>query len=186
MSLASVKGVDKVKFSVKKAFEGTLSNSSLQSEVGTYAVGQMKLYARKATPLQGRNVGSFPSGYPRPKTQEQRERLAKYNRTHPAYGRSTPNLTITGQLIDAIKYEFSKTKKGLFIEFFVDGKRKPYMTGRNKRQKPTKINTDNAELYKLLIDIDKDFAILGLGPIQRKVITNKVRSFLRRALGFTK
>ena len=180
--MAKVTGVNKVKFKVKEQFKRIVDNPSMRIEIGEYAIEQMKFHARKGTPLQGRSVGSFPGGYPSRMTQKQREYLSRFNRTHPAYGPANPNLTITGQLLDAIKYRFRSERDKLFIEFFIEGNRKPYRTGSGgSRHNPT-----NEDVYEFLLDMNKRFAVLGLGPVQRDIITKKVREFLRRALLFTK
>ena len=52
--------------------------------------------------------------------------LAKYNRTHPDFSPSRPNLTITGRLLDSIRARITAKSKGLTFRIDVSGNHKRY------------------------------------------------------------
>lgn len=179
VSLAKIKNVDKVEFNVRRALEKVLENRALQNEIGNYAVDQIQLQARIGKPMQGKQLGRFPSGYPAKATVEQRKKIAKFNSTHPTYGASNANLTITGQLIDAVKFKWGKERDGVnFVLSVDDNTRRPYRTGPNSKSK----RLTNNVVYNFLLDLNRRFAFLGLDKKRRTVIKNKVRRNLRRAL----
>ncbi len=174
----NIKGLDELEVNVKKRFRVVQTNKQMLMQIGEVSVERMKLEARRKTPLQGRTRGSFPTNYPKPSTQKARRQIARYNKTHGAYGASTPNLTITGQLVDAIR--FKVTQRLGNILFFVSGVRNPYV-GKNG---PRRRNPSNAVVYKKLLDRNQKFRILGVDEKLQKRISNIVRRTLRRALRF--
>lgn len=64
-------------------------------------------------------------------TIKRRRNIAKYNKTHPAYSPTKPNLTITGRLLDSIKATITATSKGVRFKMDVSGSHKAYK-GKNK------------------------------------------------------
>lgn len=59
-------------------------------------------------------------------TVSNRKYLAKYNSTHPNFSPSSPNLTITGKLLDSIKAKISVTSEGLTYKIDVSGRHPKY------------------------------------------------------------
>ena len=74
----------------------------------------------------------------RPSTVKHRRYVSRYNPTHPAYVESKSNLTITGELLDAIRVKFI-TSKFSFIFGALKRKHKKYKTkkGRSKSTMPS-------------------------------------------------
>lgn len=64
-------------------------------------------------------------------TIKRRKNIAKYNKTHPAYSESKPNLTITGRLLDSIKARITARSNGILFSMDVSGVHKSYK-GKNK------------------------------------------------------
>lgn len=171
----NVKGFTGVEASIKKTFKAVSENKQMLDEIGKIAVERMKGEARRQTPLQGKKKGSFPAGYPAEATKLYREYIARFNQTHPVYGRGRKNLTITGQLIESLTY---KVKDGV-IRFFVEGKRRPYR-GKNGIIKGQELS--NSKIYQHLIDENVKFRFIGIDPKLTKRITNIVKRTMRRAL----
>lgn len=169
------KGLKQLELNLKNKFNKVTGNTQMLKEIGTATVKKIQFQARVTKPLQGKKVGKFPAGYPKSSTVEARRRIAKYNTTHSTYNAKRANLTITGQLIDGVKF---KIKDG--IKIFIDGKRKGYKNKNGTRSK----SPDNDKVYKELLKRNRKFRILGVDDKLIKVINNIVRRTLRRALKF--
>lgn len=166
---------NKVTLDIKKTFESVRKNKQMLNDIGDFSVKRMQGFARKKTPLQGKKVGKFPANYPSEMTVKQRQYLEKFNKTHQAYRASKGNLTLTGQLLDAITFEVIRD----FVKVFVnDNKRKPYRTGPRSRGK----SLTNEQVYDFLISLNRKFRVLGMDEKGEKRITNIVKRYLRRAL----
>lgn len=172
----NLKGFKGVASSIKKTFNTVRKNNQMLNEIGKVSVERMQGEARRQTPLQGKKKGNFPAGYPSEATKIYRDYLKKYNSTHQTFGRGRKNLTITGQLIDALTY---KIKNGI-IEYFIKGKRVPYR-GKSGIIKGQEL--DNAKVYQHLIDQNRNFRFIGIDDKLQKRINNIVKRTLRRALG---
>ena len=68
------------------------------------------------------------------KTIKQRQRLEKYNVTHPKYKAAKSSLTFTGELLDAIRVEFVTSK----ITFVFDALKKKHKKLKTKKDKTVK------------------------------------------------
>jgi len=171
-----ITGIEGVELSVRKTFKAVAKNKQMLKQIGEVSIERMKGEARRTSPLQGDKKGSFPSNYPKKSTQRTREYLAKYNATHKTYSKARGNLTITGQLIDALKF---KVKDGV-VNFFISGRRKKYKTKSGRAIKGQE--TDNAKVYEKLLEMNRKFRIIGVDEKLQKRITNIVKRTLRRAI----
>jgi hypothetical protein len=163
---------DKVKF-----------NRQMNEEIGEFLVQRIRSEARRGRPLnKSRRFPNLKSSSVR-----SRDRLSRFNKTGGPFRPSLSNLTLTGQLLDSIKFEFARAKG--VIEVFARGKRKPYKTGPQRSARKTPISSRNeildAELRKKGF---KAFTPQGIKAESRitKRINNIVKRFLRRSLGVSK
>lgn len=161
---------------VREAFTRVKTNNVLQKEIGQFLVDRIKGEARRARPLN--KTRSFPPL--KTTTVTQRGRLAKYNSTHPTFKQSRSNLTLTGQLIDAVGFEPRQD----FVEVRVkDTRRKAYVTGADgQRQKIVPSNLEVAQFVS-----EKGFQLFDAQGIrgESKIVQgvkSRVIKFLRRAL----
>lgn len=166
------------KSALKTSFRQTLNNllddPKLQKEVGVFAVDRIRAFARKTKPLN--KTRSFPKL--QPSTVANRGRLAKLNRTQRTYAQPRSNLTLTGQLLDGLKFKITKKR---IINVFTSGKRKMYRTSKNSFAKPNSVNSKNETLASVLSD--KGFKIMGsFDKAGEKRIRNIYLKFLRRKL----
>jgi hypothetical protein len=112
---------------------------------------------------------------------EQRQRLAAFNQTHPAYSPKRSNLTLTGQLLDAVSFRVKNNRAEVFV---AESTRRGYAyvpsRGPRKGQTVTAKAPTNAKLAEFLGEQGRFF--LGLSPKEKKIISNRVRQLLRKAL----
>lgn len=72
-------------------------------------------------PKTNRKFGSLSKS-----TIKYRKYLAKYNKTHPEFSPSKPNLTITGRLLDSVRARISAKASGVLFRINVSGNHKRY------------------------------------------------------------
>ncbi len=85
-------------------------------------------------------------------TVESRKRLAKTNKTHPAYSPTKPNLTFTGRLLNSVKNKITSKGSSIVMKIDVSGIHKPYKGKKGELGKPK----SNKEIRKSLADIGRD------------------------------
>jgi hypothetical protein len=114
-----------------------------------------------------------------PSTIRQREYLSRFNSTHGTFRPNRSNLTITGQLIDAVFGErIGTADDSLRLRWSVaDTTRTPYKTGPKGIAKNTPDNKTLAEYQA-----DKGRKFIGLDNKSRQQITNELTRVLRRKL----
>jgi len=110
---------------LKKRIKKATGNKQLKAEYGEFLTERIRFQARKGRPLN--DNGRFPKL--KPSTVESRRNYR--GRKHPAFSPAKSNLTITGQLQDAIK--FKRKRSGLF-ELFVDNSRRKGRGEPNNRE----------------------------------------------------
>ena len=175
MAKVKINGLESVQLNIKNKFNKVIKNKQMLNEIGKTSVERMQFQARKAKPLQGKSKspGKFPSGYPKSSTVMARRSIAKFNQTHSTFKATRGNLTITGQLIDALKFKI----KGSDVTFLIKGSRKGYKRKSGKRSKTPK----NEVVYSHLVDRNRNFRIIGFDDKLLKRINNIVKRTLRRA-----
>jgi hypothetical protein len=172
----------KVNFNSRKAAAKVLeavdrlrSNTKMNDEITEFVIGRISGEARRGTPLNDdRSFPQYSTVYI-----NFRRRLAQLNRTHPSFESSFSNLTITGQLIDALDSEL--TRFGLEISV-ADTRRRPYVTP-NKRKQKVLTNKEVDENLRVLGY--KLFTAKGVSLNDKviKRVNTIVLATLRRALG---
>ena len=121
MSKVKITGIPEVEKKIRETFKKVRESEQMLRDIGEFTSERIKAQARRGKPLN--DDKTFPA---LKKTSVAiRETLAETNSTHPTFKPSRSNLTITGQLIDAIKYYVKK--KIVFIDI-EDSPRTPYRT----------------------------------------------------------
>lgn len=183
MAKANFKNLNKVLKNIEKVFDDTLTNE-LMSDIGSNAVNRIKGYTRKGYSLPRVDKRTLTTTQS-PKRQqplskgyiEYRLALQKglIKRGQPGYVKTSgsffkvsfSNLTLTGQLIDSIKYAFGKVRKrSKTIEIDVSGNRDDGLT--------------NKEVADELANMSDPRLFLGLDGKGIRVIRQKVLRLLRR------
>ena len=162
-----------------KTFDKVKANKQMNKEIGETTVKRIQGEARRQKPLNAKR--RFPSL--KQMTVAQRKRLAFFNKTHPSFGPGKSNLTLTGQLIDAVVFEVRNTSIFISVE---ESRRKGYKTGPGGRSKKT---LTNKELDKILRKIGfKLFTPRGVDSDTKlkKRLKNILLRTLRRALGVSR
>lgn len=93
-----------------------------------------------------------------PLTIESRRRLAKYNKTHPDYSPTKPNLTFTGRLLDSVKARIQAKGSSIVLSINVSGMHAPYKgalgeIGKSRSNK--KIRTELASIGRDPLELSK-------------------------------
>jgi hypothetical protein len=145
----------------KKRVNKATNDKKLQRNIGDTITDRVKSKARAGNPLN--TPGRFPKL--KPSTIAARRRLK--GKKHPAFSPATSNLTITGQLIDAVN--FKRVSGGLF-EIFID---------KSKRTKSGEPN--NRQLAGFLEK--RRFTIFSKkGLLRDKTILRSIKKLLRKTL----
>jgi hypothetical protein len=109
-------------------------------------------------------------------TVRSRTSLARYNDTHPVFSPKRSNLTITGQLLDALEYSVQGNKVTITVQ---DSRRTPYQGRGGPHQGNPPTNRDvaiyQAEMGRDFVQIDNQ----TLGRI-RRLLTQSIRRILSR------
>ena len=146
---------------LKKDIGKALDDGKLQTEMGIFLTERVRFEARKGKPLN--NNRKFPNLKPSTVA----SRRANKEKKHPAFSPGKSNVTITGQLLDAVS--FKRVKSRIFELFVKDSKR-------NKRGDPN--NEQVSDFLK-----DKGFVIFtGKGMKSDKKIPRRLKQILLRFL----
>jgi hypothetical protein len=132
--------LDRLEKETKDRINRVIQNPQLINELGKIAVDTLKFTARKGiSPETGERFKPLSKSW-----KNEREKIAEASPTHPAYSKTRSNLTLTGQLLDAIKFTYSVTTRSIFIRLFMDGThqpyRKKYMESFVRKKKKRKVN----------------------------------------------
>ncbi len=146
------------------------------NEIGKFSQDRIKAMARRGKPLRDGMAGKFPQLSKA--TVAIRKFIAKYNSTHQTYGANgkRKNVTITGQLVEAVKFKIKNNNVRLFIK----GRRQKYRNAKGKVMKNQE--SDSANVYKNLIKLNPDYRFLGMDELGEKRIKNIIKRNLRRLL----
>ena len=109
----------------KKKITKATNNKALQLDIGSFITERIIFFARKGNPLN--NSGKFP----KLKKSTIKARRSLKGKKHPAFSPAKSNLTITGQLQDAIG--FKRISGGKF-EIFVNKSARDESKAPNNRQ----------------------------------------------------
>jgi len=175
MPTVKFKNLKKVENSIRSLFGKFIESKQMKQEIGEFVVKRIQFEARRGKPLN--DTRSLPDLSPA--TQSIRKYLQAYNITHPAFRPKKSQLTLTGQLIDAISHTF--TQSGLKIRV-MDTLRQPYIL--NRKLEMGEVETNSS--------VDRDlrrrgfymFTARGVEGDERvmKRVRAIVRKFFRRQL----
>lgn len=112
-----------------------------------------------------------------PMTIESRKRLARYNKTHPDYSPSKPNLTFTGRLLDSVKSIIQAKGSSIVLRINVSGLHAPYKSSLGEIGKPI----SNKKIRNYLAEIGRDPLELSKKANRKlvRIITAIIRERLR-------
>jgi len=167
----AIKNIGIIRKKIDIKMKNKLEDSTLLKEIAELVVYNIKGYTRKGkTMVTDGNLKTLEKS-----TIKNRKYLAKNNPTHPSFKPPKSNLTITGQLLDALVYRI-KTVGSKITIYFNNNIRKPYKG--NKGQPISKTIT-NYDLYKHL---KRDRPVLDTNEKLSKQIVQRVKRFLRRSI----
>jgi len=198
------KGVEKVIKNIQETFKDVKQSKQLQRDMGNLIVKRIQTQARRGKPMRGvgRSDGEFPdlSEF----SIAARELLSFFNNFHPAFrkNRLKSNVTMTGNLVDAVSWKVKNTKTGT-LEIFIKPERNknllvpdlraltqvvpkkdiPRMIGvwkildKNKNKK-----TNARSVYRALLRLNKGYKFLNINDKVNKSINVLVKRNLRRAI----
>ena len=164
---------------IQDTFKLVKRNKEAHQLAGEIVEKRIQAEARAGRPLNRER--SFPDL--KPSTIANRDYLSTLNQTQRTFLASRSNLTLTGQLIDAILYELEQDS-GLYkilIEV-VDSKRVPYNTGPNSRQQNPPDNKELAEILAKRGFVLFDGDVVANDDALRKRVSTVFRRALRRAI----
>ena len=161
---------------VRKKFIAITKDKKLLNEIGEESVKRVKQFARRGKPLRDGAQRKFPKLSDA--TVAIRKFIAKYNATHPTYGANgkRKNVTITGQLVEAVQFTIKKN----VVKLFIKGRRQKYRNSKGQVIKGQE--SDSAKVYKNLIKLNDDYRFLGMDEKGEKRIKQIIKRNLRRLL----
>ena len=146
---------------LQKQVTKATNNPALQGEIGTFLIERIKFNARRGKPLNDSG------GFPKLEDSTIKSRRNNKQRKHQAFSPTKSNLTITGQLQEAIT--FKRIGGGIF-ELFID------KTRRNEGGK-----SNNRQISDFLEKIG--FTLFSAKGLRRdRKITGRVKQILLRFL----
>jgi hypothetical protein len=113
----SIKDVEQ---SVRDVFEKVIKNEKMLSEVGETVVTDIKFQTRRGvSPVTGERFKPLKQSWI-----NKREAIAFVSSTDPAFSKNRSNLTLSGQLLDALRMSVAGVGK---IKLFFEGSHQPYL-----------------------------------------------------------
>jgi hypothetical protein len=176
MAKVNIRGLVALEKNIENTFTKVRESKQMRKDIGEFVVGRIKAEARRTKPLN--DSRSFPGL--KDSSKSIRKYLAALNPTHPTYKATRSNLTLTGQLINAIVYRL--TGKSVLVIEVEDSIRDPYIKNRKGEIGDVKTNRE----------VDKDLRKRGFvlytakgidsEPRVGKRINNIVKKYVRRAI----
>ena len=165
--------IKRVEEQTRTAFEKVIANRKLLNEVGEIVVTDIQFQTRRGQSIPN-NARLKPLSK---KWRETRGQIADATDTHPAYSQRRSNLTLTGQLLDALTWRI--VKSGVIETLFKSTRRRAYffrrLDGRITKRETTISNEELAEY------VQKDRPFVGIRPQITDRIKIKVLEYLRRS-----
>lgn len=174
--------IDRAEASIKEKLKTTMKDPALLAEIGEVAIADIKFQARRGISTQGGSIkgGAQTTGKFKaltPKWIKERQKIADATQTHEAFKANRSNITITGQLLDAMGKIF--TRNGVAIIF--GGIHYPYQARRVKNGGTRRIGKpiENEKLAGYVEQVRPFFAIReSLLPRLKNIVIR----FIRRKL----
>jgi len=177
MARVKIHGLGAVQKKIEETFDRVKSSRQMNNEIGMFVQERIKAQIRRGKPLN--DTGKFPKlgkG-----TVKWRRKLAEFNKTHAVFKDVRSNTTITGQLVNAIKYLLEG--QGIISIGVKNNRRVPYVIDKNgKLEKPVLTNLEVQTNLKQLGFILYTAKGLDKAPIIGKRINNIVKKYIRRAI----
>jgi hypothetical protein len=167
--MASVKVSMKGLVNKIKQLEDVLDSNQLKNQMGIIAVKNIKAETRLGNDLKNETKQASLA----PSTIENRKYLEKFNSTGRNYQTNRSNLTLSGQLIESLKFE--PVKGGISV-FIPNETRMPYTYGNGGKSKPL----TNSQLATYLKEMGREF--LGLNDRIKKLLSTEVKRFIRGSI----
>jgi hypothetical protein len=167
--------IKRVEAQTKLAFEKVISSKKLLDEVGKTVVTDIQFQTRRGQSIpENARLKPLSSRWIK-----DRQLIADATDTNQVYSPKRSNLTLTGQLLDALSWRIVTDKKGT-IETFFKGIRRPYFRKSKRTGKVTEIKTkiSNEELAEY---VQRDRPFVGVRDQVVRRIKNIVISYLRRS-----
>jgi hypothetical protein len=101
LAKVKIKGISQIEKKYRETFKKVKSSKPMLNEVGQFTVTTIAQSARRRKPLNSQGV--FKNI--KESTKRRRKSDAKYNKTHPTFSPNRSNLTFSGQLIDALRFQ---------------------------------------------------------------------------------
>jgi hypothetical protein len=164
------KSIDRLEQETKDRLNRVLSNREMLNEVGTLATELLKFTSRKGTsPQTGEKFKPLSKGWI-----NKRDKISESTRTHQAYSKRRSNLTLTGQLMDAINHSVI----GRTIRITIDGIHEPYkMKTRNGLSTVGK-RIRNSDLARYVAEAGRSF--FGFSrALEEKLLTQAKKIVIR-------
>lgn len=161
--------INKAQKALREKFKKASRSQKLLEDIGETvvknAVGEVRLGKDPAT---GKPIAPFKNARD---YAARRSQIAKRAGRGTSFKPAKSNLTLSGQLLKAVRYTI---KKGQVILEVADTSRKPYG---NEKKTPS-----NRKLAQFQKDAPTSRNIIGVSEKTRETVANKVRAFLRRNL----
>jgi hypothetical protein len=165
-------------FKLTKAINEVIESKQFKEEISKEIVLDIKRNARTGNIIDS-NGDISPMDPLRPSSIKNRSKLREYgNATGRPYADQKSNLTMSGQLIDSIKYVIGSN----WIKVFASGERMPYIKKDGSRSKSEPISND--DLYRIHHYGGLNLParpVIGLRSFMRMRIIVKTREYLRRS-----
>lgn len=112
------KSLDKVESNVRDAFKKVISNNKMMGEIGKTVTDDIKFQTRRRVSIP------LGSNFPALKDEKWKRLRDRVQGKHESYGKNRSNLTVTGQLLDSLKWLTSGPGK---LKIYFEGTHKPYI-----------------------------------------------------------
>jgi|694.fasta_scaffold02549_29 hypothetical protein len=164
------KSIDRLESDVKFKLKSVLENKQMLNEVGTLAVDMLKFSSRKGTsPVTGEKFKRLSKPWIK-----KRAKIAESTRIHPAYSKSRSNLTLTGQLMDAITHSVV----GRTVRIVFDGFHEPYSIKTKKGISRVGKRIRNADLARFVAEAGRAF--FGFGRVMEQKLLAQAKKIVIR------
>jgi len=153
---------------VRKSLDSVIRNNDLLGEIGQFSVERIKYQARIGKPLN--EDGDF-----RPlkqSTVKHRRYLEKHNPVHDTYKAQRSNLTLTGKLLDSLRYE---VKRPGVLSLYFSGQHPGYKTGAGSTNRES-----NSQIIKWLFK--KGFVVFDKSLNTNNKFKSRIKTMVLRHL----
>lgn len=164
---AEIKGLSKVQLDLRTFVRNSIKDKELLEDIGKTSSGEILRQTRS-------RLGEYKQPDITKSTQERRAALIKQGNSSEFAKPKRSNLTLSGQLLDALTYSIEQTTSN--IKLFFKENRKPY---KGKKGKDLEIKTNK----EIVIDLDRrGFKFLFISDRLKVQLESKIKAFLRRKL----